>query len=111
MNHLRNFVVRYRVFEKHKNVPIILISNSVPYQYNTEAFRTRVFEMTFFSECPPIDPCRLASTLLVLCIRYFILTMPEGDGINHLGKELISQAEKPLLEARLGDKTAFNLIH
>lgn len=36
--------------------------------------------------------------------------MPEGDGINHLGKELISQAEKPLLEARLGDKTAFHSL-
>ena len=36
--------------------------------------------------------------------------MPEGDGINHLGKELISQAEKPLLEARLGDETAFNSL-
>lgn len=97
-----------RVFEKTKNVPIILISNKLPYNYDVESFRTRVHEMHFFSDCAPIDPGRLASTLFVLCIRYYVITSPEGDGINnHLGKELVSDAEKAMLEVRTGDAFMF----
>lgn len=97
-----------RVFEKLKNVPIILISNRLPYNCNVESFRTRVHEMHFFSDCAPIDAGRLASTLFVRCIFYYIITLPEGDGINnHLGKELVSDAEKAMLEIRTGDPFLF----
>lgn len=78
-----------RMYEKTKNVPIIALSNYVPCHFNEESFRSRVFEMHFFSDCAPIDPGRLASTLFAQCVRYYIITSPEGDGINnHLGKEL-----------------------
>lgn len=45
-----------RVFEKKDNVPIMLLGNSLPYNSNITSFRFRVFEMTFFSPCAPIDP-------------------------------------------------------
>lgn len=64
--------------------------------------------MHFFSECAPIDPGRLASTLFTHCIRYYAITLPEGDGINnHLGKELVSDAEKAMLEVRTGEPVVF----
>lgn len=70
-----------KVFEKKDNVPIILLGNSLPYNYNIESFRSRVFEMHFFifSKCAPIDPVRLASTLFILCMRYYVMTSPHGS--------------------------------
>ena len=64
------------------------------------------------SDCAPMDPGRLASTLFVQCIRYYIITLPEGDGINnHLGKELVSDAEKAELEVRTGESVVFRPPH
>ena len=103
-------LVRYswkygRVFEKKDNVPIILLGNSLPYSYNIESFRSRVFEMHFFSKCD-----RLASTLFILCVRYYITVLPDGDGINHLGKLLVSEAEKEELRARIHRTSVLNPI-
>lgn len=68
--------------------------------------------MHFFSDCAPIDPGRLAPTLFIQCIRYYIITLPEGDGINnHLGKELVSDAEKAKLEVRTGEPLLFRPLH
>ena len=64
-----------RVFEKTKNVAVILLGNSVPYIYNADSFRSRVFEVHFFSKCKPLDPCRLAATFCVLAAR-LSLTIP-----------------------------------
>lgn len=89
-------------------MPIILISNRLPYNYNTESFRTRVHEMHFFSDCPPLEPGRLASTLFACCVEYYLVTLPDGDGINNpLGKELVSDAERAMLEIRTGESFVF----
>ena len=37
---------KYGVFEKRKNVPIILISNSLPYQYDIESFQSITSKLT-----------------------------------------------------------------
>lgn len=58
-----------RIFEKTANVPVIMLGNSTPYLYNTDSFRSRVFEVHFFSQCKPIDPGRLAATFCALTAR------------------------------------------
>ena len=59
-----------RVFEKRKNVGVILLGNSVPFPYREDSFRSRVFEVHFFSKCDPIDPGRLAATFCVLTAMF-----------------------------------------
>jgi hypothetical protein len=79
-----------RVFEKKRNVPIILLGNTLPYTYNTDSFNSRVFEVHFFSDCPPIDPLRLSSTLFTLCMRYSIMSQSPDEPVLLFGKPVTS---------------------
>lgn len=93
-----------RVFEKKRNVPIILLGNTLPYTYNTDSFNSRVFEVHFFSDCPPIVPGRLAATLYDLCLRFGLMAPPSVGGVafSFSFDAPFSAADKALLKRVLG---------
>lgn len=60
--------------------------------------------VNLFSECSPIDPGRLASTLFVRCILYYKATLPTVDGLSSLppGMDHLSEEAKIALDERIG---------
>ncbi len=86
-----------KMFEKTRNVPIIMLGNSVPLACVNEAsFESRVLRVYFFSESAPLEASRLASTLLSLCIRYHSLLKPRGAWLRDVG--LVSLTDSELLK-------------
>ena len=92
-----------KVFLKEINVPIILISNYLPFNLVSEkSFESRVFFMDFFSKIDHIDAGRLASTLFVECIKYLSCSVPNSNGLNLLGEELEALLNTDELVHRIG---------
>ena len=94
-----------RVFEKTKNVPIIMLGNSIPYNYNVESFRSRVFEVHFFSDCPPLEASRLAPTLYFLCAQLLLMAQSPVSAGELLAYDLTgayTAGVKRLMKACLG---------
>lgn len=94
-----------RIFEKTRNVPIILISNSVPYNYVGDSFLSRIFRLYFFSGINPIEPSRLASTLFTECLKYYYIFKKDWES-----SRILEEVENKVDWDKLSDKLDYPLV-